>query len=104
MSEATSDYKTNKNPLPVIDYEKYLTGTKAQVEINRYKNAHKDPDKPIELWGLILGRPFGNLLAAIESHNYDSIETYAYQVSAVLTEVLAYAREANNCLIVENKK
>ena len=96
MSEATSDYKTNKNPLPVIDYDKYLAGTKAQVEINRYKNAHKDPDKPIELWGLILGRPLGNLFAAIENHNYDGMETYIFQVSAVLAEIYAISREAQN--------
>ncbi len=80
--------------LPRIDYKKFMAGTTTQVEINRFKNAAKDEGKPLELWGLILGRPFGNLMAAIEDQRLDDIEAYVFQVSAVLAEIYGQVQES----------
>ncbi|WP_418792085.1 hypothetical protein [Phosphitispora sp. TUW77] len=79
--------------LPAINYEKFMAGTTTQVEINRFRNTEKDEDKPLELWGLILGRPFGNLMAAIEDKRLDDIEAYVFQVSAVLAEIYVQVQE-----------
>lgn|GEM_PF-6909853 len=75
--------------LPDINWDRFLSGIKAQVNINRYKNEQKDVGKPMELWGLILGRPMGNLMAAIEDGRKTDIEKYVYEVSAVLAEIHA---------------
>jgi len=80
--------------LPPIDYEKFMAGTAAQVKINRFRNTEKDDGKPLELWGLILGRPFGNLMAAIEDRRHDEIEAYVFQVSAVLAEIYGQVQES----------
>jgi hypothetical protein len=80
--------------LPEINYEKFLNGTRTQVELNRLKNAEKDQSgKNLDLWALILGRPFGNLMAAVEDKSLDDVEKYVYQVSAVLAEIHGYIEQ-----------
>lgn len=79
--------------LPDIDFQKFVKGTEAQLKLNRLRNIDKDEDKPLELWALILGRPTGNLMAAVEDKRLDDVEKYVFQVSAVLAEIYGKTRE-----------
>lgn len=76
--------------LPNIKYRKLISYIETQVEVNRLKNKEKDKDKSLEKWGLVLARPFGNLLAAIEDNRVNDIERYVIESGAVLAEIYGY--------------
>ena len=67
-----------------------------EILLNRVRNVEKDEGKPLELWALILGRPTGNLMAAVEDKRLDDVEKYVFQVSAVLAEIYGKVRELKN--------
>lgn len=76
-----------------IKYKNFIAAIKTQVEINRLKNIEKDKDKTLDKWGLILARPFGNLLAAIEDNRINDIERYVIESGAVLAEIYGYTKK-----------